>query len=150
MEDLKATNTNILLWSEAFNVRAMFVEYLPSQFHFQNQKYELINEYFSDYDYLLNDGGKIIGFSFMVDGTEEVLESSLVKGAKNVQIDYGSWLHFFLRTTHKFNIETVQVIGTRMYKSSSNDFILWIPDVEINRIDFDIDQEKDAFSLKNG
>lgn len=142
--DKPAEARHCLLWFRDGKVRAAFVDYLPTTFTFDEQKYQLVDAYVGDWEPLLTNDGLLAGFGFLgfVEYEQELLNSRLLSQSSNVEVRDGM---IFIRLLEKVpsNMSSgVCAMGTRIYRGQNNDYMFCLPQwTDWGKINFQIEAE---------
>lgn len=128
---------SFLLWEDGRKIVAKKISELDDVLFIGNERFEALHQSFSDYDAIVDDNGRLIGFSFYVDGSEPLLSAPIIVNSSNAIID-GGQLIIMIGNACKFSIETIQGMGVRVYGRLNGDYAVGIPDCEYNEIGFTV------------
>ena len=116
----------LLIWFLDGQPHTCTLTSIPDALLYAGKTFERQPGYFGDVDYLRDQKGRLIGFSY-VSGSE--LESRfrerLVAQSKSVQLD--GILLLILLAPSPYETECVQAMGTEIYRSSTDEIMLAIP-----------------------
>ena len=119
--------TNLLIWRRHSRAMITFLSQDPQSFEVDGHEYIRREEYFGDYDFLLNKRGDLIGVAFILNAHDQVFGSPLVTHCENVQTDPG-FLRIFFRSAEPFQVESMQAMFTAVYRSRTAECALLLPE----------------------
>lgn len=132
----------ILNWFLNGRVHAAACSTLPLSLEFQGKTYRMENLSLGDVDYLRNAQQELIGFSFIVgepNEQEEAFHKSLLRQCQNVELDNG--LLTILIKREPYRIQTIQAIGSVLYRASDDSLMIAVPDWGVEKVGFSFDRE---------
>ncbi len=130
---------NLLVWTKDGDLNGCFIQNVPAFFMFEGRRFEPIDFYLADVDYLRNKGGQLVGFSYaLTDNQHEfALAESLVLRSGQIKIQNNT-LFLFLRETESFEFDVVQAVGTEIYRDETGCCLFVIPDWGFGELAFNL------------
>lgn len=130
---------HVLVWSKDGILKAAEASESPGGFTFNRRWFDLNKFDLGDVDYLRNEKGQLVGFCYILGDLEKnnPIINCIVSQSNQSYIKDG-FLFIFLHPCKKFEIETVQGIGTSIYYDNADAVILLIPNLGTGELAFDL------------
>jgi hypothetical protein len=119
----------LLVWFKGGEALAARFVKLPDVLVYEGKTFRAMAEYLGDVDYLRDRQNRLVGFSYILGSEseqEEALHESFIIQSKSVKRHDGMLILLFQPIA--FEIECVQAVGSQIYRSSTNELMLAIPD----------------------
>jgi hypothetical protein len=132
--------SHLLIWFNGGERHAVGLTALPEAFAYTGKLFQSIPEYLGDADYLRDERNQLVGFSYILGNAserEEAVHAALIGQSEWVKSKNGMLV--ILLQLQQFEIECVQAVGTRLYRSESNEFMLAVPNCGFNPLGFELD-----------
>ena len=129
----------LLIWFKGGEARATGVAELPEALAYEGKNFRPATEYLGDADYLRDEQNRLVGFSYILGDAsehEEAFHESLLAQSKSVKRDDGMLMILLAPAT--FEIQCVQAVGTTLYRSSTNEVMLAIPNWDFGELAFQL------------
>jgi len=130
---------HLLIWFKAGEAYATGLAKLPEAFAYEGEVFRAITEYLGDADYLRDRQKQLVGFSYILGDEgehQEAICETLLSQSKIVSRQDGMMVILFRSVA--FDIECVQAVGSQLYRSLTNGFMLAIPNWDFGTLGFEL------------
>src|SRR5436309_1075818 len=127
----------LLIWFRCGEPQASAFTELPVVLAYGGKVFHPAEEYLGDADYLRDEQNRLVGFSYILGDPSEdqaALHDSLAAQSESVKRQDG--LMLILLEPAAFEIQCVQAVGSTLYRSSTNEMMLAIPNWDFGKLAF--------------
>jgi hypothetical protein len=129
----------LLIWFKAGAIYAAGIADPPEAFAHGGNLFHSISDYLGDVDYLRDKQRRLVGFSYILGNAnehEEALHQSLLAQSKCIRVKDGMLMILF--EDGPFEIDCVQAVGSRIYRTPTDQLMLAIPNCGFGKLSFNL------------